>query len=208
MSTATEIQRIQQAKSDLRTAIQAKGVTVPAATLIDGYAALVSQIPTGATARSRLVTGTFTARSTTGVQTIALDYTGSGYPIAAIVCLSDGLSSATNPTWVAAIQRYAVGCWSMFKNAQNTAPTYATSGTENAASTQCTYKNNTSGNASHLRGGDVAANTFSSSNAAASGNTCVRFRSATTLTVYISTTTYGLAPDFDYTYFIIYSDDT
>lgn len=47
MSTATEIQRIQQAKSDLRTAIQAKGVTVPSATLIDGYAALVSQIPTG-----------------------------------------------------------------------------------------------------------------------------------------------------------------
>lgn len=47
MSISTEIARLQQAKSDLATSIAAKGVTVPAATTIDGYAALVDQIQTG-----------------------------------------------------------------------------------------------------------------------------------------------------------------
>lgn len=47
MSVADEILRIQQAKSDLATSITNKGVTVPAATTIDGYAALVDQIQQG-----------------------------------------------------------------------------------------------------------------------------------------------------------------
>ena len=47
MSIANEIARLQQAKSDLATSITNKGVTVPAATTIDGYAALVDQIQTG-----------------------------------------------------------------------------------------------------------------------------------------------------------------
>ncbi len=47
MSVADEILRLQQAKADLKTAIEAKGVTVPAATTIDGYAALVDQIQQG-----------------------------------------------------------------------------------------------------------------------------------------------------------------
>lgn len=47
MSIASEISRLQTAKSDLATSITNKGVTVPAATTIDGYAALVDQIQTG-----------------------------------------------------------------------------------------------------------------------------------------------------------------
>jgi len=47
MSIATELTRIQGAKADLKTSIEAKGVTVPSATLISGYAALVDQIETG-----------------------------------------------------------------------------------------------------------------------------------------------------------------
>ncbi len=47
MSISTEISRLQQAKSDLATSITNKGVTVPAATTIDGYAALVDQIQQG-----------------------------------------------------------------------------------------------------------------------------------------------------------------
>ena len=47
MSISTEIARLQQAKADLKTAIEAKGVTVPAATTLDGYAALVDQIQQG-----------------------------------------------------------------------------------------------------------------------------------------------------------------
>lgn len=47
MSIASELSRLQQAKSDLATSITNKGVTVPAATTIDGYAALVDQIQQG-----------------------------------------------------------------------------------------------------------------------------------------------------------------
>ena len=40
MSVQTEISRLQAAKSALRSAIQAKGVTVPASGTLDGYAAV------------------------------------------------------------------------------------------------------------------------------------------------------------------------
>ena len=43
----TQISRLNGAKSDLATAITAKGVTVPDDTTLDGYAALVEQIDTG-----------------------------------------------------------------------------------------------------------------------------------------------------------------
>jgi len=44
---ATNLTRIITAKSDLKTSIEAKGVSVPSATKIDGYSALVDQISTG-----------------------------------------------------------------------------------------------------------------------------------------------------------------
>ena len=46
MSIATELTRIQQAKDDIKTAIESKGVTVPSATTIDGYPSLVNTIQT------------------------------------------------------------------------------------------------------------------------------------------------------------------
>ena len=47
MSLASEITRLQNAKSALKTSIEAKGVTVSDSTLISGYAALVDEIQTG-----------------------------------------------------------------------------------------------------------------------------------------------------------------
>lgn len=47
MSIASEITRIQTAKSDLATSIANKGVTVPASATLDDYAALVDSIQTG-----------------------------------------------------------------------------------------------------------------------------------------------------------------
>lgn len=47
MSIASEISRLQTAKAGLKTAIEAKGVTVPSATTLDGYPALVGAIPSG-----------------------------------------------------------------------------------------------------------------------------------------------------------------
>lgn len=46
MSVKEQIDRIEAAKSSLKTAIEGKGVTVPSTTKIDGYGALVESIPT------------------------------------------------------------------------------------------------------------------------------------------------------------------
>ena len=55
MSIANEINRLQTAKSDLKTAIEAKGVTVPLSATIDIYDDYVSQITVGL---SRVTSGT------------------------------------------------------------------------------------------------------------------------------------------------------
>lgn len=47
MSIQSEVSRLNAAKSDLASAITAKGVTVPGTTKLDGYAALVEQIEAG-----------------------------------------------------------------------------------------------------------------------------------------------------------------
>lgn len=47
MSIASDIARLQTAKASLKTVIESKGVTVPSATKLDGYAALVSEIDGG-----------------------------------------------------------------------------------------------------------------------------------------------------------------
>ena len=48
MSIASELTRIQNAKSAIANSIKNKGVTVPAATKLDGMAQLINSIPSGA----------------------------------------------------------------------------------------------------------------------------------------------------------------
>lgn len=47
MSIKTEITRLQNAKTSIKTAIEGKGVTVPDGTKLDGMAALVDSISSG-----------------------------------------------------------------------------------------------------------------------------------------------------------------
>ena len=61
MSIQTELTRITNAKAAIKTAIEGKGVTVPASTLLDGMAALIESIEAGGGGGSgNFVTGTFT----------------------------------------------------------------------------------------------------------------------------------------------------
>lgn len=61
----TQISRLSGAKSDLATAITAKGVTVPDDTTLDGYAALVEQIDTGVDTSDATATAKDIARGKT-----------------------------------------------------------------------------------------------------------------------------------------------
>lgn len=47
MSVQSQINRLQNAKTALKTAIEGKGVTVPSSTKLDGYADLVDSIEAG-----------------------------------------------------------------------------------------------------------------------------------------------------------------
>lgn len=82
MSIADEISRLQGAKASLKTAIEGKGVTVPSATKLDGYAALVEGISTG-WAGLRAEVGSFIPDTTIGwvdAQNYAIPHTLGAVP--------------------------------------------------------------------------------------------------------------------------------
>ena len=62
MSIASEISRLQSAKADLKTAIEAKGVTVPSSATLDDYDSLVAAI-SGGGGSITAATGEFTLTS-------------------------------------------------------------------------------------------------------------------------------------------------
>ena len=166
--------------------------------------AKVTGTNSGGGGASNFAHGEFHTNSSAGSQTVSIPYTGSGYPIMAYVCIKGG-AYQSGTEWYNLIQRYAVGVWSMSKSDMDARPTYTTSGTANQGVISAIYKNSTSSSTSYTRTSAMNTNTFSSSNASNAAATCVRFKSATSMSVYANTSSYGLAPDMDYEYFIAYS---
>ena len=161
---------------------------------------------------SNVVIGTFTTSATTGAaQSITLSYTGSGFPIAAIVYIDGGAynnTSSGNTDWYNSVQRYAVGQWTYSKSVQDSTPTYGTSGSANQGVTAWIYKNSTSQATTYSRSSAMNTNvlTSSSTNATGAGATCVRFKGNNkTLTYYVASSSYGLLANTKYKYIIIYS---
>lgn len=158
---------------------------------------------------SNFVMGTFTTGSTSGASSLTIPYTGTGYPIMAVVVVAGGMYDE-NSTWYNLVNRYAIGEWAMTKAAMTLTPTHASSGSENYGVVVATYKSSSSNATSYSRSGSLTSNTYSiaASGGRASGtNTqCVRFQSSTTMSYYVKGTSYGLAPGYKYEYFIAYSE--
>lgn len=64
MSVQTQIDRLASAKTDIKAAIEGKGVTVPDGTLLGGMAALIESIEAGGGGGGNIVAGTYTPAST------------------------------------------------------------------------------------------------------------------------------------------------
>ena len=155
---------------------------------------------------SNYVSGTFTPSGSGTVGSISLPYTGSGYPICAMVFVKGGAYNSSNTDWYDSTQRYAVGQWTMHKAVQDTTPTYSTSGTANQGVTTAIYKNSTSTSTTYTRTSGMNTNVFSSSNASNAALTCVRFKTGNVLSYYVASTSYGLLSGVEYEYHIIYSE--
>lgn len=180
---------------------------VPAVTLPQTGGGTVTFYENGG-GTSNYVHGTFTTRSAAGVSSITIPYTGSGHPIAAMVFIKGGAynnTSTGDTEWYNSKQRYAVGQWTMHKSVQSSTPTYGTSGTQNQGVVTAIYKNSTSYATSYTRTSAMNTNVFSSSNATNAATTCVRFKTGNVLSFYVNTSSYGLHPDTEYEYHIIYS---
>lgn len=89
MSIATDLTRLQTAKADLKTAIEGKGVTVPSATKLDGYASLVSSIPSGG--GSTLITKSISANGTYNASSDSAD----GYSQVTVAVPASAVDSGT-----------------------------------------------------------------------------------------------------------------
>lgn len=153
---------------------------------------------------TNFIEGTFTTGSSAGVQSVPLNYTGSGYPLMIYIVVNGG-AYASGSNWYNAIQRYAIGVWAASKSNWSTAPTYTTSGTQNQAVTFSIYKNSTTSSTSYTRVSAMNTNTFSSSNASNARATAARFKNNHTLSIYVNTSSYGFMPDTEYKYYIVYS---
>lgn len=151
------------------------------------------------------VTGTFTTGSSAGTGSVSIPYSGTGYPIMAIVVIDNGAYNSAVSGWYDSTQRYAVGQWTMTKSVFTSTPTYSTSGAANQGVTTAIYKNSASSSTSYTRTSGMNTNIFSSSNAANAALTCVRFTGHKTLSYYVNTSSYGLLPNTTYRYYINYS---
>lgn len=111
MSIATEISRIQSAKADIKTAIEAKGVTVPSSATIDTYDDYVSQISGGGGTSYETELIGIIDRKISGSLTIPSEATSIG-DYAFYGC--SGLTSVDIPSGITSIGDYALyGCTSL-----------------------------------------------------------------------------------------------
>lgn len=170
---------------------------------VTNLASVIVNVSGGGGGASNMVTGTFTGTTEGAALTVPLSYTGSGYPLAAIIFPAEGSRNAEG-NYYNTIHKYAFNIFAITKAYPDT-PTYTTSGNNNMAVTNVYYKSSASNAAIMSRSGSSSANTFSSGDAIESAITGVRFKSATEMSVFISSTSYGFLVNTSYQYCVLYS---
>lgn len=201
---------LQEAVDRLEANLSAKGVTASYSSS-DGYFSLLDEI--GGISQSnctRMVTGTFTTGSTRATsETVTINYTGTGYPIAVMVYISGGAYDPDNE-WYDTLAQYDADSFMMTKAQMSSTPTFVASASvpANQGVVSATYKSNATTPTTHTRNGSQSAVFFNSSDAT-TGYNCVRFKNNTTTMSYyignLASNRVGLAPEQTYHYIIVYS---
>lgn len=156
---------------------------------------------------SNVVQGTFTGTTTGQALDISLSYTGTGYPIAAMIFPSEG-SYNTTGTFYNLLHRYGIVSYNIVKNyltGQYAEPLYTGQPNDYTMVTG-RYKSSSSSASSVASGASNDAAIYQNVSAATGGfSSVVRIRNATTLSVFIANTGYGFSANIEYTYIVIYS---
>ena len=168
----------------------------------DGYSEVTVNVqPT------KYVSGTFTGQNAEkgSAKNISVPYSGSGYPIAAVIYPTNGAYKSGDSLY-SLVQKSAVLTWSMAKCNTSTSPTYNDINAEaNHATCSVVYKNSDSDATSTSVSRSANTPVFNQNKAAASTVHVARFSDAQTMTVFIANTSYGFVAGVEYTYDIIYS---
>lgn len=167
---------------------------------VTNLAELVVNVSGGA---SNIVTGTFKGTTTGATMDVTLNYSGSGYPIAAVIYPTGGVSGST--TFNSLVQRYACAMFAVSKAYTASTPDYSKSSTNaDGYATLNRYKSSTSSATTCSQTGGVGYIT-TGTDATQSSTNIMNFKSATKMSVYIAGTSHGFAANIDYTYHVIYS---
>ncbi len=169
---------------------------------VTNYASAVVNVAGGS---SRHVTGTFKGTTTGAAINVTLNYSGNGYPIAVLIYPTEGPRNSTSGSFYSLVQRYAMVYFSGIKDEIASTPTYDNANSNNAMNVYGKYKNSSSTASSHGGTASDSSNIFRNTDAGAVATTCVRFKSAKNMSVFIASTSYGFAANIEYTYHVIYS---
>lgn len=185
--------------------ITANGTYNASSDSADGYSSVTVNVSGGGGANN-IVIGTFTGTTAGASMNVSIPYTGSGYPIMIEIeptggYVKSGLSSV--------VQRYVIVYYLLSKSDITVAPSYSASqaGGDSYMALN-SYKNSSSDPETIGKNGSTPTVSFSNSSANAyatntGGVVCIH--SATEISVFIASTSYGFRANTEYTYRIIYS---
>lgn len=174
----------------------------------NGYIHLSNEAsPESAGSNQTYVTGTFTGTIAGAAMDVNIPYTGNGYPISVIIYPSEGAYNSGSGNFYNLIQKYATAYVCAIKSEVDTEPTYPNNGvgSQNESCIYVRYKNGDDSATSRSGSANDTQTVYRNSNAT---NATPLFKSATQMSVYIASTSYGFAANIEYTYHIIYSPDT
>lgn len=170
---------------------------------VTNLASLVVSVSGGA---SNVVTGTFKGTNT-GAMDVTLNYTGNGYPIAAIFYPTEGPNNSSTGTFYSLIQRYAIAEFFAVKCQTGTTPEYIGNLDCDKMAHAVVYKNSTSSATNYTRTSSQSSYMLKDTTASSTSTytNALKFRSNKKMSVYVGTSGYSFAANIEYKYWIIYS---
>ena len=156
---------------------------------------------------SNVVYGTFTTGSASSIKTVTVPYTGSGYPMAIMFYIPEGLYNSSGSIYNTLHNKGVVAGVLIKGNTDTPSYTGITSHNEDKAYRSIMYKNSTSSASSFTAGGG-SASMYDGLNSPSSSslNTVVKITSKNQFKVYVSSAeNNGFIPNTEYCYCIAYS---